>query len=157
MPILPTHKDSIIYLEHCKISAREGMVVLTRKKEALEKVLLEKHFSLHYANINALILGSGTSLSQQAARLLSGQGVSVAFTGGGGKKRKPEKPFFLLRPKPPFLKNWRKPSGKTILTPILKSSQSLSKKEVQNISNGFPEKFLQIGRASCRERVCQYV
>ncbi len=106
MPILPTHKDSIVYLEHCKISVKDGMVVLTRKKEALEKVLLEKHFSLHYGNINALILGSGTSLSQQAARLLSGQGVSVAFTGGGGM------PVFLASQseyrKPEFLQGWIK-------------------------------------------------
>jgi CRISP-associated protein Cas1 len=106
MGILPSHKEPIVYLEHCRISARDGMVVLIRKKEALEKVLLEKHFSLHYGNINALILGSGTSLSQQAAKLLSDQGVSVAFTGGGGM------PVFLASQseyrKPEFLQGWIK-------------------------------------------------
>jgi CRISP-associated protein Cas1 len=106
MSILPTHKDSIVYLEHCKISVKEGMVVLTRKKDAFEKILLEKHFSIRYGNINALILGSGTSLSQQAARLLSGEGVSVAFTGGGGM------PIFLASQseyrKPEFLQGWIK-------------------------------------------------
>lgn len=106
MPILPSHKESIIYLEHCKISAKDGMAVFTRKKDALEKVLLEKHFSLPYGNVNALILGSGTSLSQQAARLLSNEGVSVAFAGGGGM------PVFLASQseyrKPEFLQGWIK-------------------------------------------------
>lgn len=106
MAILPTHKAAIVYLEHCRISVRNDMVTFTRKPDALEKIMLEKHYSLPYGNINALVLGPGTSISQKAAYLLSGESVSVIFTGGGGT------PVYLASQseyrKPEFLQGWIK-------------------------------------------------
>lgn len=106
MAILPTHKAAMVYLEHCRISVRDGMVTFTRKPDAIEKIMLEKHYSLPYGNINALVLGPGTSISQKAAYLLSGECVSVIFAAGGGT------PVYLASlseyRKPEFLQGWIK-------------------------------------------------
>lgn len=45
---------------------------------------IEKSFSLPYANTNVLLLGPGTSVTHQAARLLGDEGVMLGFVGGGG-------------------------------------------------------------------------
>ncbi len=78
MPILPSHKTNIEYLEHCKIVAADERLVYVRKKEALDQ-----HFSIPYGNTALLLLGPGTSLTQQAARLAASQGMVIAFTAGG--------------------------------------------------------------------------
>lgn len=79
MPILPTHKQGIVYLEHCKVVVNDEKLSFIKRKDALEK-----YWSIPYANINVLLLGCGTSLSQQAARILAEENVMVAFAGGGG-------------------------------------------------------------------------
>lgn len=50
-----------------------------RKTDAVEKT-----FSLPYANTNVILLGPGTSVTDQAARLLGDEGVMLGFVGGGG-------------------------------------------------------------------------
>jgi CRISP-associated protein Cas1 len=101
MPILPSHKEGLIYLEHCKVTMKNHMVTYVKKDDAVLK-----HFGLPYGNVNALLLGPGTSLTQQAARLLSSEGVGVVFVGGGGM------PVFLASQseyrKPEFLQAWAK-------------------------------------------------
>jgi CRISP-associated protein Cas1 len=78
MPILPSHKTNIEYLEHCKIVAADDRLVYVRKKDAVDQ-----HFSIPYGNTALLLLGPGTSLTQQAARLAASQGMVIAFTAGG--------------------------------------------------------------------------
>ena len=56
-----------------------GRFNYVRRKDAVEK-----SFSLPYANANALLLGPGTSITQQAALLLGSEGVMLGFTAGGG-------------------------------------------------------------------------
>jgi CRISP-associated protein Cas1 len=78
MPILPSHKTNIEYLEYCKVVAADDRLVYVRKKDALDQ-----HFAIPYGNTALLLLGPGTSLTQQAARLAASQGMVVAFTAGG--------------------------------------------------------------------------
>ena len=44
----------------------------------------QKFWALPYGNMNILLLGTGTSITQPAARLLAEEGVLMAFVGGGG-------------------------------------------------------------------------
>lgn len=76
--ILPTHKTSITYIEHCKVVAADDRLAYVKAKNGLEK-----HFSLPYGNTNVILLGPGTSLTHQAAYFLSSEGVLVGFVGGG--------------------------------------------------------------------------
>jgi CRISP-associated protein Cas1 len=78
VPILPSHKTNIEYLEHCRVVAADDRLVYVRKKESVDQ-----HFSIPYGNTALLLLGPGTSLTQQAARLAASQGMLVAFTAGG--------------------------------------------------------------------------
>jgi CRISPR-associated protein Cas1 len=79
MAILTTHKQTIQYLEHCRLVVNDEKLTLIRRKDALEKF-----WSIPYGNLAVLLLGPGTSLTQQAARLLASENVMVSFTGGGG-------------------------------------------------------------------------
>lgn len=78
MSILPTHKAGIEYLEHCAIRAADTQLVFVRKKDAIEQ-----HFNIPNLNTAVLLLGPGTSLTQQAARLCAEGGVLVGFCAGG--------------------------------------------------------------------------
>lgn len=49
----------------------------------------QKFWSIPYGNTSVLLLGTGTSITQPAARLLAEEGVMLAFVGGGGS------PLFL--------------------------------------------------------------
>ncbi|CAH9017969.1 type I-F CRISPR-associated endonuclease Cas1f [Candidatus Nitrosacidococcus sp. I8] len=79
MSILPSHRQGLYYLEHCRIMAKDERVVYARDEKALTKF-----FSIPPENTNVILLGSGTSLTQAAARLLASAQVMVAFVGGGG-------------------------------------------------------------------------
>lgn len=79
MPILPTSKHTLTYLEHCRIVMSDERLAYLKAEGAVEKA-----FSLPYGNLNALLLGPGTSITHQAARLLGDTGVLLGFTGGGG-------------------------------------------------------------------------
>lgn len=79
MAILPTHKYGIEYLEHCAIRAADDRLVYVRRRDAVEL-----HFSIPNLNTAVLLLGPGTSLTQQAARLCAEGNVLLAFCAGGG-------------------------------------------------------------------------
>lgn len=81
MPILPTHKTTIEYLEHCRVQAADERLVYVKRKDALEQ-----HFAIPYGNTAILLLGPGTSLTQQAARLAASQGMLVGFCAGGARR-----------------------------------------------------------------------
>jgi len=79
MSILPSHKNGITYIEHCRVVVSDERLAYLRKNDAVEK-----YWSIPFANTNVLLLGPGTSLTQQAAKYLTSEGVMVGFTGGGG-------------------------------------------------------------------------
>ncbi|HBO7832617.1 TPA: type I-F CRISPR-associated endonuclease Cas1 [Pseudomonas aeruginosa] len=77
--MLPSHKEGIVYLEHCRLQVDDERLCLVRAKDALEKF-----WSIPHAATLSILLGPGTSLTQAAAKFLGREGVMVAFVGGEG-------------------------------------------------------------------------
>ncbi|MDF7667468.1 type I-F CRISPR-associated endonuclease Cas1f [Orbaceae bacterium ESL0727] len=77
--ILHSKRANIYYLEHCRLLVNGGRVeyVTEQGKESL-------YWNIPIANTSAILLGTGTSLTQAAVRELSRAGVMVGFCGGGG-------------------------------------------------------------------------
>lgn len=77
--ILHSKRANLYYLEHCRLLVNGGRV---------EYVTDEGRRSLYWnipiANTTALLLGTGTSITQAAMRELAKAGVLVGFCGGGG-------------------------------------------------------------------------
>lgn len=77
--LLVTHREQAIWLERARVHADHGRVIYRIAQDDLRK-----DYSVPYANLAILFLGQGTSITQEAARLLSEEGVFVAFTGTDG-------------------------------------------------------------------------
>lgn len=77
--MLASHKEGIVYLEHCRLLVDDERLCLVRAKDALEKF-----WSIPHAATLSILLGPGTSLTQAAAKFLGREGVMVAFVGGEG-------------------------------------------------------------------------
>ncbi|SMY33952.1 CRISPR-associated endonuclease Cas1 [Photobacterium malacitanum] len=77
--ILHSKRANIYYLEYCRIMQKDGRVLyLTEAKK-------ENHyFNIPIANTTVILLGTGTSITQAAIRMLSQAGVLIGFCGGGG-------------------------------------------------------------------------
>ncbi len=67
------------YLEHCRVLVNGGRVEYVT--EVGKKTL---YWNIPIANTTSLLLGTGTSITQQAMRELAKAGVLVGFCGGGG-------------------------------------------------------------------------
>jgi len=67
------------YIEHCRVMQKDGRVLyLTEaKKDNL-------YFNIPIANTTVILLGTGTSITQAAVRMLAQAGVLIGFCGGGG-------------------------------------------------------------------------
>ena len=77
--IMHSKRANIFYLEHCRVMQKDGVVVfLTELKNS------NAYYNIPIANTTFLLLGTGTSISQAAIKLLSKAGVSVGFCGGEG-------------------------------------------------------------------------
>ena len=77
--ILHSKRANIYYLSHCRVLQKDGRVLyLTENEKAND------YFNIPIANTTCLLLGTGTSITQAAMRLLSQAGVLVGFCGGGG-------------------------------------------------------------------------
>ena len=76
--ILHSKRANLYYLEHCRVMQKDGRVLyLTEaKKENL-------YFNIPIANTTVILLGTGTSITQAAVRMLCQAGVLVGFSGGG--------------------------------------------------------------------------
>ena len=72
-------RANIYYLEHCRVLVNGGRVeyVTEQGKESL-------YWNIPIANTTTLMLGTGTSITQAAARELARSGVMLGFCGGGG-------------------------------------------------------------------------
>ena len=77
--ILHSKRANMYYLEHCRVMQKDGRVLyLTEaKKENL-------YFNIPIANTTVILLGTGTSITQAAVRMLTQAGVLIGFCGGGG-------------------------------------------------------------------------
>ncbi|MFB6348536.1 type I-F CRISPR-associated endonuclease Cas1f [Moraxella sp. ZJ142] len=76
--ILHSKRANLFYLEHCRVMQKDGRILyLTEaKKENL-------YYNIPIANTTVILLGTGTSITQAAMRLLASAGVLVGFCGGG--------------------------------------------------------------------------
>lgn len=63
-----------VYLEHCRIFVEDGRVVFATQEKG-------EVMSLPYKNMPFLLLGSGTSITNSAARLLASQRIPFGFCG----------------------------------------------------------------------------
>ena len=77
--ILHSKRANIYYLEYCRVLQKDGRVLyLTEtKKDNL-------YWNIPIANTTVILLGTGTSITQAAMRMLASCGVLVGFCGGGG-------------------------------------------------------------------------
>ncbi|OZS45033.1 type I-F CRISPR-associated endonuclease Cas1f [Photobacterium sanguinicancri] len=77
--ILHSKRANLYYLQHCRVLVNAGRVeyVTDQGKESL-------YWNIPIANTTALMLGTGTSITQAAMRELAKAGVLVGFCGGGG-------------------------------------------------------------------------
>ena len=76
--ILHSKRANIYYLEHCRVMQKDGRVLyLTEAKN-------ENHYwNIPIANTTVILLGTGTSITQAAMRMLCSASVLVGFCGGG--------------------------------------------------------------------------
>ena len=77
--ILHSKRANIFYLEKCRVMQKNGRIVYLTETEK-ENL----YWNIPIANTTVILLGTGTSITQAAMRLLAGAGVLVGFCGGGG-------------------------------------------------------------------------
>ena len=77
--ILHSKRANMYYLEYCRVMQKDGRVLyLTEaKKDNL-------YFNIPIANTTVILLGTGTSITQAAVRMLAQAGVLLGFCGGKG-------------------------------------------------------------------------
>ncbi len=77
--ILHSKRANIYYLEMCRVMQKDGRVLyLTEAKEE------KQYWNIPIANTTVILLGTGTSITQAAVRMLASAGVLIGFSGGGG-------------------------------------------------------------------------
>lgn len=97
--ILHSKRANIFYLQYCRVLQKDGRVLyLTEDDKA------NQYFNIPIANTTSILLGTGTSITQAAMRLLSQAGVLVGFCGGGGT------PLFMGSEKEVFVE-WLTPQS----------------------------------------------
>ncbi|HDH08581.1 MAG TPA: type I-F CRISPR-associated endonuclease Cas1, partial [Gammaproteobacteria bacterium] len=76
--ILHSKRANIYYLEMCRVMQKDGRVLyLTEEKKECQ------YWNIPIANTTVILLGTGTSITQAAMRMLASAGVLVGFSGGG--------------------------------------------------------------------------
>lgn len=77
--ILHSKRANLYYLEHARVMQKDGRVLyLTEAKTE------NQYWNIPIANTTVILLGTGTSITQAAMRMLCSAGVLVGFCGGGG-------------------------------------------------------------------------
>ena len=77
--ILHSKRANIYYLEKCRVMQKDGRVLYLT--EASEQ---KQYWNIPIANTTVILLGTGTSITQAAVRMLAQAGVLIGFCGGGG-------------------------------------------------------------------------
>jgi len=76
--ILHSKRANIYYLEMCRVMQKDGRVLyLTEEKNE------NQYWNIPIANTTVILLGTGTSITQAAMRMLASAGVLVGFSGAG--------------------------------------------------------------------------
>ncbi|RLA07245.1 MAG: subtype I-F CRISPR-associated endonuclease Cas1 [Gammaproteobacteria bacterium] len=77
--ILHSKRANIYYLEKCRVLQKDGRVLyLSEEKDN------KQYFNIPIANTTCILLSGGTSITQNAVRMLSQAGVMIGFCGTGG-------------------------------------------------------------------------
>jgi len=76
--ILHSKRANIYYLEKCRVMQKDGRVLYLT--EASEQ---KQYWNIPIANTTVILLGTGTSITQAAVRMLAQAGVLIGFCGGG--------------------------------------------------------------------------
>jgi CRISP-associated protein Cas1 len=77
--ILHSKRANLYYLEHCRVMQKDGRVLyLTEAKKEYQ------YWNIPIANTTVILLGTGTSITNAAVRMLVSAGVLIGFCGGGG-------------------------------------------------------------------------
>ncbi|WP_319561098.1 type I-F CRISPR-associated endonuclease Cas1f [Marispirochaeta sp.] len=77
--ILHSKRANIFYLEKCRIMQKDGRVLyLTNERKE------KQYWNIPIANTTVILLGTGTSITQAAVRMLASAGVLIGFSGDGG-------------------------------------------------------------------------
>jgi CRISP-associated protein Cas1 len=79
--ILHSQRGNLEYLEHCRVMVKDGRVLYLHAKEEKK---VECFWNIPIANTTVVLLGTGTSITQAAVRMMSEAGVLVGFCGTGG-------------------------------------------------------------------------
>lgn len=77
--ILHSKRANMYYLEHCRVMQKDGRVLYLTETEKDNL-----YFNIPIANTTVILLGTGTSITQAAVRMLAQAGVLIGFCGGGG-------------------------------------------------------------------------
>ncbi len=77
--ILHSKRANLYYLEHCRVLVNGGRV-----EYVTDEGKRQLYWNIPIANTTAILLGTGTSVTQAAMRELAKAGVLVGFCGGGG-------------------------------------------------------------------------
>jgi len=78
--ILHNKRANLYYLEKCRVMQKDGRVLYLMEDVKGDG---SKYWNIPIANTTCLLLGTGTSITQAAMRLLASAGVMVGFSGGG--------------------------------------------------------------------------
>lgn len=77
--ILHSKRANIYYLDKCRVMQKDGRVLYLTEAQSTNQ-----YWNIPIANTTCLLLGTGTSITQAAMRMLAQAGVLVGFCGGGG-------------------------------------------------------------------------
>lgn len=77
--ILHSKRANIYYLEKCRVMQKDGRIVYLTESEKGNC-----YWNIPIANTTVLLLGTGTSITQAAIRMIAGAGVLIGFCGGSG-------------------------------------------------------------------------
>lgn len=82
--ILHSKRANIFYLEKCRVMQKDGRVLYLTEAVSNRAKAENQYWNIPIANTTCLLLGTGTSITQAAMRMLASAGVLVGFCGGGG-------------------------------------------------------------------------
>ncbi len=77
--ILHSKRANIYYLDKCRVMQKNGRVLYLTEADT-EK----QYWNIPIANTTVILLGTGTSITQAAVRMLASAGVLIGFSGSGG-------------------------------------------------------------------------
>ncbi len=77
--ILHSKRANIYYLEKCRVMQKDGRVLYLTEEQNNQQ-----YWNIPIANTTCILLGTGTSITQAAVRMLASAGVLVGFSGTGG-------------------------------------------------------------------------